>query len=84
MLKSIKLRGLAMTIVSAIVGAAPRLANACATCGLSESSHAFQAYKTSALFMVASPYVSFFAIGGVVYLVYRRAQRHNHDVDSKR
>ena len=84
MFKSIKLTSLAMTIVSAIVAAAPRLADACATCGLSETSHAFQAYKTSALFMVASPYVSFFAIGGVVYLVYRRSQRHNHDADSKR
>ena len=84
MLKSIRLRGLAMTIVNAIVATAPRLANACATCGLSETSHAFQAYKTSALFMVASPYVSFFAIGGVVYLVYRRSQRQSRDADSKR
>ena len=84
MIRSRKFSALVTAVIVAIVAAAPRLANACATCGLSESSHAFQAYKTSALFMVASPYVSFFAIGGVVYLVYRRSQRQNHDADPKR
>jgi hypothetical protein len=84
MMRSVKFKAAAITIASAIVAAAPGLANACATCGLSEGSHAFRAYQTSALFLVASPYVSFFAIGGVVYFVYRRSQRQNHDGDPKR
>jgi hypothetical protein len=83
-MRSGKFRALVTTVIAATVASVPRLANACATCGLSETSHAFQAYKTSALFMVASPYVSFFAIGGVVYYVYRRSQRQNHDADLKR
>jgi len=53
---------------------APRLANACATCGLTEGDHAFHAYKTSVLFMLVSPYASFAAIGGITYFVYRRSQ----------
>jgi hypothetical protein len=73
-MKSTKLKAAAATVAGAMA-AAPRLASACATCGLSESSHAFQAYKTSALFMVASPYVSFAAIGGITYYVYRRSLR---------
>ena len=79
MMRSGKLSAALTTMIATTVGAGPRLANACATCGLSESSHAFQAYKTSALFMVASPYVSFFAIGGVVYYVYRRSQRQDRN-----
>jgi hypothetical protein len=82
MLKSIKIKAAAMTIVSAAVAAAPRLANACATCGLSEGDHAFHAYKASVLFMLATPYFSFAAIGGITYYVYRRSQRQNHESDS--
>ena len=62
-----------MTIATAIVAAVPRLANACATCGLADADQAFQAYKTSVLFMLASPYASFAAIGGITYFVYRRS-----------
>ncbi len=77
MMKNLKLRATAMTIAGAIVAALPRIAHACATCGLSDSDPTFQAYKTSALFLVASPYVSFAAIGGITYLFYRRSQRHD-------
>jgi hypothetical protein len=80
MMKNLKLK--AMTIASAIVAAVPRLATACATCGLSDTDHTFQAYKTSALFMVASPYISFAAIGGVTYMFYRRAQRRDRNTTS--
>jgi hypothetical protein len=77
MIKSTKLKAAATMIVSAIVAVAPRLANACATCGLSEGDHAFHAYKTSVLFMLVSPYASFAAIGGITYYVYRRSQRQD-------
>ncbi len=68
MLKSTKLN--ALTMASAIIAMAPRLANACATCGLSDSDQAFHAYKTSVLFMLVSPYASFAAIGGITYFAY--------------
>ncbi|HKN11918.1 MAG TPA: hypothetical protein VJX68_01865 [Candidatus Binatus sp.] len=83
MIKGTKLKAAATAIVSAIVAAAPQLANACATCGLSEGDHASNAYKTSVLFMLMSPYVSFAAIGGVTYFVYRRSQRQERKSPTK-
>ena len=83
MMKITKLKTVTTTIVSAIVAAAPRLANACATCGLSEGDHAFHAYKTSVLFMLVSPYASFAAIGGITYFVYRRSQRKDRNSTTK-
>jgi hypothetical protein len=74
---------LATAIVGAIVGSAPRIANACATCGLSDGDPAFHAYKASVLFMLVSPYASFAAIGGITYFVYRRAQRKNENSTTK-
>ncbi len=79
MMKSAKLKAAAMTVAGAIVAAAPRLANACATCGLSENSHASRAYNTSVLFMLASPYASFAAIGGITYFAYRRSIRRDRN-----
>jgi hypothetical protein len=74
---------MATTIVSAVVAAVPRLANACATCGLADTDQAFHAYKTSVVFMLISPYVSFAAIGGVTYLFYRRSQRQDRNSTTK-
>ncbi|MGA7871924.1 MAG: hypothetical protein WCA22_13640 [Candidatus Binatus sp.] len=79
MSKGAKLKAAAMTIVTAIVAAAPRLANACATCGLSDDSHAAHAYRASVLFMLSSPYAAFAAIGGITYFAYRRSVRHDRD-----
>ena len=81
-MKNGNLKAAAITIASAIVAAAPRLANACATCGLSDGDSAFHAYKASVLFMLATPYFSFAAIGGITYYVYRRSQRQNHESGS--
>ncbi len=83
MLKSTKLKTAAITMLSAVVAAAPRLANACATCGLSDGDAAFHAYKASVLFMLVSPYVSFAAIGGITYFVYRRSQRQDRKSTTK-
>jgi hypothetical protein len=82
-MKNAKLRAAVMTTIGAILAAAPGLANACATCGLGEGDHAFKAYRSSVLFMLASPYVSFFAIGGVVYFIYRRSVRQDRDAAPK-
>ena len=83
MTKGTKLKALTATIVGAILPAAPRLANACATCGLSDGDPAFHAYKASVLFMLVSPYASFAAIGGITYLVYRRSQRQDRKSTNK-
>lgn len=72
-----KNKSLVVTMISAIIAAVPRLANACATCGLSEGDHAFHAYKASVLFMLVSPYASFAAIGGITYFAYRRSLRQD-------
>ena len=79
MLKSTKLKGASITIAAAIVAVVPRLANACATCGLADGDQAFHAYKTSVLFMLVSPYASFAAIGGIAYFAYRRSQRKDQN-----
>jgi hypothetical protein len=68
-------KSLAATLAGSMVAVAPRIANACAMCGLSPNDPAGHAYNSSVLFMLASPYVSFVAIGGITYLVYRRARR---------
>jgi hypothetical protein len=83
MTKGATLKAVTTTIASAIVGAAPRIANACATCGLSEGDPAFHAYKASVLFMLVSPYASFAAIGGITYFAYRRSQRKNQNSTTK-
>ena len=70
-------------LATAIIGSAPQIANACATCGLSEGDRAFHAYKASVLFMLVSPYASFAAIGGITYFVYKRSQRKNDDSTTK-
>ncbi|MFZ2061711.1 MAG: hypothetical protein WAU82_11920 [Candidatus Binatus sp.] len=73
----------AAAIASAMITAAPRLANACATCGLADGDQALHAYKTSVVFMLASPYAAFIAIGGVTYFFYRRSTRQDPNSDTK-
>jgi len=82
-MKNGRLKAAATAMVSAIIAAAPRLANACATCGLSENDHASHAYRASVLFMLASPYASVAAIGGITYFVYRRATREDRKSTTK-
>jgi hypothetical protein len=78
-MKDSKIKAAAMTIIGMIAAASPRIANACAMCGLSPGDHAGHAFNTSVLFMLASPYVSFAAIGGIAYLAYRRSIRKDTD-----
>jgi hypothetical protein len=81
MLKSTMLK--ALTMASAIIAMAPRLANACATCGLADGDQALHAYKTSVVFMLISPYAAFAAIGGITYFAYRRSQRQDQKSTTK-
>jgi hypothetical protein len=60
-------------MATAAITAAPGIANACAMCGLSPGDSAGHAYNTSVLFMLAGPYFTLLAIGGIVFVAYRRA-----------
>jgi hypothetical protein len=59
------------------MAAAPQLANACAMCGLPPGDSAGHAYNASVLFMLAGPYFTVLAIGGIVFAVWKRAQRRD-------
>ena len=74
-----KFKGAVSMIAAMLVAASPRIASACAMCGLSPGDHAGHAFNTSVLFMLASPYVSFAAIGGITWYVYRRSTRADRD-----
>jgi hypothetical protein len=74
-----KFKGAVSMIAAMLVAASPRIASACAMCGLSPGDHAGHAFNTSVLFMLASPYVSFAAIGGITWYVYRRSTRAERD-----
>ena len=62
-------------MAAGLVAMAPRLANACAMCGLPAGDSAGHAYNASVLFMLAGPYVTFLGIGAIVFGVWKRAQR---------
>jgi len=64
--------GIAMT--GALV-VAPRIADACAMCGLPPGDTAGHAYNASVLFMLAGPYFTVLAIGAIVFAMWKRAQR---------
>jgi hypothetical protein len=70
----LKLRSTAM-LVGAILIAAPRVAHACAMCGLPPGDHATFAFHTSVLFMLLSPYVIFGIVAGIVYVSWRAAMK---------
>jgi hypothetical protein len=76
-----KFKGAVSMIATMIVALSPRIASACAMCGLSPGDHAGHAFNTSVLFMLASPYVSFAAIGGITWFVYRRSTRADRDAN---
>lgn len=77
-MKKSGLKATAMALLTGVGGAvAPQIANACAMCGLSPGDSAGHAYNTSVLFMLAGPYVTLAAIGGVLFAVYRRSTRRD-------
>ena len=69
---------IATTLASMSIAFAPRVAAACAVCGLGPNDVGGHAFNSSVLFMMAVPYTTFALIGGAVYLTWRRAHR-KHD-----
>jgi hypothetical protein len=66
---------IATGLTSLTIALAPRVANACAVCGLGPNDVGGHAFNSSVLFMMAVPYSTVALIGGAVYLTWRRAQR---------
>ncbi len=77
-MKLMKLGTIGTTVIAAALALAPCAALACAMCGLSPGDHAGHAYNTSVLFMLAAPYVTFAAIGGIVFAAMRKAYRRGN------
>jgi hypothetical protein len=73
MMRSKRLLTIAAGLTLMLATFAPRLANACAVCGLDGDGAAAQAFKHSVLFMIAVPYVTFAVIGGTMYMAWRKA-----------
>lgn len=73
-----KLLAIATGLSSMTIALAPRMANACAVCGLGPNDVGGHAFNSSVLFMMAIPYSTVALIGGAVYLTWRKAQRR-HD-----
>jgi hypothetical protein len=74
-MSSKKLMAIATGLTPMSIALAPRLANACAVCGLDGNGQASRAFKHSVLFMISAPYVAFMIVGGVMYMAWRKARR---------
>ncbi len=71
------LRTIVATVMATLLWLAPDIARACASCGLDANDKSAAAYKTSVIAMLAGPYLTVFAVGGVIYLVWRKSKREN-------
>ena len=72
-----KLLTIAAGLTSLTIAMVPRVASACAVCGLGPNDVGGHAFNSSVLFMMAVPYTTFGLIGGAVYFAWRRAQRRD-------
>jgi len=70
--------GLTAGLTTMTIALAPRVANACAVCGLGPNDVGGHAFNSSVLFMMAVPYTTCALIGSFVYLAWRRSHRR-HD-----
>jgi hypothetical protein len=62
-------------LAGALLIAVPRVAHACAMCGLPPGDHATFAFHTSVLFMLLSPYAIFGVVVGIIYASWRTAMK---------
>jgi hypothetical protein len=76
-MRSGKLVAIATSLASLTIAIAPRVASACAVCGLGPNDVGGHAFNTSVLFMMAIPYSTVALIGGAVYFTWRKAQRRH-------
>ena len=74
-MRSEKLLAIATGLTSVTIALVPRVANACAVCGLGPNDVGGHAFNSSVLFMMAVPYTTYALIAGAMYLTWRRAHR---------
>jgi hypothetical protein len=74
-MKLLRRNSMGIAMAAAVVAAAPRIAHACAMCGLPPGDTAGHAYNASVLFMLAGPYFTVLAIGAIVFTMWKRAHR---------
>ncbi len=75
-----KLLAIATGLSSLTIAVAPRIASACAVCGLGPNDVGGHAFNSSVLFMMAIPYTTVALIGGAFYLTWRKARAlRQHD-----
>ena len=81
-MRFVKINSMMAALAVAAIAAAPKVASACAMCGLSPGDHAEHAFNTSVLFMLAGPYLTIGAVGGILYVAWRRAQHRGNPAGS--
>ena len=69
-------------LAAALVLAAPRIAHACAMCGLPLGDTMTHAYNSSVLFMLFAPYSIFLAGAVVAFFAYRSACRRRAEAEA--
>jgi hypothetical protein len=74
-MKNGRIGSMAAAMAAAVVATAPRMAQACAMCGLPPGDSAGHAYNASVLFMLIGPYATILGIGGIVFAIWKRGQR---------
>jgi hypothetical protein len=74
-MRSEKRLTIAAGLIALTIALAPRVARACAVCGLGPNDVGGHAFNSSVLFMMAVPYSTFALIAGAVYFTWRRAHR---------
>jgi hypothetical protein len=73
---------IAGALAAAALAMAPRIAHACAMCGLPPGDHEAHAFNTSVLFMMLVPYSIVAATVGGFYLAYRSGKRKRNEMSS--
>ena len=84
-MRSEKLPAIAAGLASMTFALAPRVADACAVCGLGPNDVGGHAFNSSVLFMMAVPYATVVLVGGVFFWTWRKAalRRENSAVPPK-
>ena len=71
-------------LLSSAIALVPRIASACAVCGLGPNDVGGHAFNSSVLFMMAVPYATFALIGGAVYFAWRKHRAQDSSIADSR
>jgi len=74
-MKVLRAGSIGVVMATVLLALAPRIASACATCGLTSGDAAGHAYTASMWFLLSGPYFTVAAMAGILFVIYKRAQR---------